>query len=129
MYNISHCKVYKKGICEFAWLLLFVHILQCLQYRREDESRRRRFRHREAGGWNVNDGISTTDGDTTSHNDSIEAATEEDGYGALCSQARSEEIYHDLCSLNLPSSLPTSQVGYCVVLFMLITFYYHFIIS
>ncbi|XP_015435863.1 PREDICTED: protein vav isoform X2 [Dufourea novaeangliae] len=56
---------------------------------RKDEGRRRRFRRREgdeAGGGGANE----------------DPVGEEDGYGAFCSHAQSEEIYQDLCSLHLP---------------------------
>ena len=65
---------------------------------REDEGRRRRFKRREgdeAGGG----------GD---HEDPVE---EEDGYGAYCSHAQSEEIYQDLCSLHLPPAPSVVQDG------------------
>ncbi|KAG9433407.1 protein vav isoform X1 [Apis mellifera carnica] len=63
---------------------------------REDEDRRRRFRRREgneAGGGGDNE-------------DPVE---EEDGYGAYCSHAQSEEIYQDLCSLHLPPPPSVAQ--------------------
>ncbi|XP_016911016.1 protein vav [Apis cerana] len=65
---------------------------------REDEDRRRRFRRREgneAGGGGDNE-------------DPVE---EEDGYGAYCSHAQSEEIYQDLCSLHLPPPPSVAQDG------------------
>lgn len=34
--------------------------------------------------------------------DNEDPVGEEDGYGAFCSHAQSEEIYQDLCSLHLP---------------------------
>ncbi|XP_076302189.1 protein vav-like [Lasioglossum baleicum] len=65
---------------------------------REDEGRRRRFRRREgeeAGGGGDNE----------------DPVGEEDGYGAYCSHAQSEEIYQDLCSLHLPPPPSVAQDG------------------
>ncbi|XP_032688224.1 protein vav isoform X3 [Odontomachus brunneus] len=65
---------------------------------RENEGRRRRIRRREGdemGGGGDNE-------------DSI---AEEDGYGAFCSHAQSEEIYQDLCSLHLPPPPSVAQGG------------------
>ncbi|CAL7947972.1 unnamed protein product [Xylocopa violacea] len=65
---------------------------------REDEGRRRRFRRREgdeAGGGGDNE----------------DPVGEEDGYGAYCSHAQSEEIYQDLCSLHLPPPPSVAQGG------------------
>ncbi|XP_054008183.1 protein vav isoform X1 [Hylaeus anthracinus] len=65
---------------------------------REDEGRRRRFRRREgneAGGGGDNE----------------DPVGEEDGYGAFCSHAQSEEIYQDLCSLHLPPPPSVAQDG------------------
>lgn len=70
--------------------------------RREDEGRRRRFRRRE-GGTPDEDGPGPGSIADSDH------VAEEDGYGAFCSQARSEEIYHDLCALHLP---PADQVRF-----------------
>ncbi|XP_033328154.2 vav guanine nucleotide exchange factor isoform X1 [Megalopta genalis] len=65
---------------------------------REDEGRRRRFRRREgdeAGGGGDNE----------------DPVGEEDGYGAFCSHAQSEEIYKDLCSLHMPPPPSVVQDG------------------
>ncbi|XP_015435862.1 PREDICTED: protein vav isoform X1 [Dufourea novaeangliae] len=65
---------------------------------RKDEGRRRRFRRREgdeAGGGGANE----------------DPVGEEDGYGAFCSHAQSEEIYQDLCSLHLPPPPSVAQDG------------------
>ncbi|EZA50030.1 Protein vav [Ooceraea biroi] len=65
---------------------------------REDEGRRKRFRRREgdeAGGGGDNE----------------DPVAEEDGYGAFCSHAQSEEIYQDLCSLHLPPPPSVAQGG------------------
>ncbi|XP_047351427.1 protein vav isoform X1 [Vespa velutina] len=72
--------------------------LQSAGVGREDEGRRRRFRRREgdeAGGGGDND----------------DSVGEEDGYGAYCSHAQSEEIYQDLCSLHLPPPPSVAQQG------------------
>lgn len=42
--------------------------------------------------------------------DNEDPVGEEDGYGAFCSHAQSEEIYQDLCSLHLPSPPSVAQV-------------------
>lgn len=63
---------------------------------REDEGRRRRFRRREGD-------------ETGGGGDNEDPVGEEDGYGAFCSHAQSEEIYQDLCSLHLPSPPSVAQ--------------------
>ncbi|KAL0109463.1 hypothetical protein PUN28_014493 [Cardiocondyla obscurior] len=63
---------------------------------REDEGRRRRFRRREGD-------------ETGGGRDNEDPVGEEDGYGAFCSHAQSEEIYQDLCSLHLPSPPSIAQ--------------------
>ncbi|XP_071569037.1 protein vav isoform X1 [Temnothorax nylanderi] len=63
---------------------------------REDEGRRRRFRRREGD-------------ETGGGRDNEDPVGEEDGYGAFCSHAQSEEIYQDLCSLHLPPPPSVAQ--------------------
>ncbi|XP_018051922.1 PREDICTED: protein vav isoform X1 [Atta colombica] len=63
---------------------------------REDEGRRRRFRRREGD-------------ETGGGGDNEDPVGEEDGYGAFCSHAQSEEIYQDLCSLHLPPPPSVAQ--------------------
>ncbi|KYQ57402.1 Protein vav [Trachymyrmex zeteki] len=63
---------------------------------REDEGRRRRFRRREGD-------------ETSGGGDNEDPVGEEDGYGAFCSHAQSEEIYQDLCSLHLPPPPSVAQ--------------------
>lgn len=43
--------------------------------------------------------------------DNEDPVGEEDGYGAFCSHAQSEEIYQDLCSLHLPPPPSVAQVN------------------
>ncbi|XP_044595932.1 protein vav isoform X1 [Cotesia glomerata] len=75
--------------------------LQSAGVGRETEGRRRRSRRREGdeagggGGDEIEDPV----------------GQEEDGYGAFCSHAQSEEIYHDLCSLHLPPPPSAAQGG------------------
>ncbi|XP_012275456.1 protein vav [Orussus abietinus] len=64
---------------------------------REDEGRRRRFKRRE--------------GDEPGNGGDNEDPVAEDGYGAYCNHARSEEIYQDLCSLHLPLPPSAAQGG------------------
>ncbi|XP_018361758.1 PREDICTED: protein vav [Trachymyrmex cornetzi] len=63
---------------------------------REDEGRRRIFRRREGD-------------ETGGGGDNEDPVGEEDGYGAFCSHAQSEEIYQDLCSLHLPPPPSVAQ--------------------
>lgn len=71
---------------------------------REIEGRRRRLRRREGdeAGGGAGDDVEDPVGQ------------EEDGYGAFCSHAQSEEIYQDLCSLHLPP--PTSAVQVIIII-------------
>ncbi|KAF7997725.1 hypothetical protein HCN44_009123 [Aphidius gifuensis] len=74
--------------------------LQSAGVGRENEGRQRRLRRREgdeagAGACHVNN----------------DPACEEDGYGAYCSQIQSEEIYHDLCSLQIQTSPLAPEEG------------------
>lgn len=74
------------------------HVLRLCAYfysqRREDESRQRRYRRRE--------GHSSTSYYERNFPESTIA--DEDDYGTSCSQARSEKVYQDLCSLNFTST-------------------------
>ncbi|XP_029175637.1 protein vav isoform X1 [Nylanderia fulva] len=72
--------------------------LQSAGVGREDEGRRRRFRRREGD-------------ETGGGGDNEDPVGEEDGYGAFCSHAQSEEIYQDLCSLHLPPPPSVAQDG------------------
>ena len=91
-------------------------VLFFLCTRRENEGRRRRFRRREgdeAGGGG----------------DSEDPVGEEDGYGAFCSHAQSEEIYHDLCSLHLPPPPSAVQVIIAIIIIIHIFIYFQLIDS
>ncbi|XP_034948388.1 protein vav [Chelonus insularis] len=75
--------------------------LQSAGVGRETEGRRRILRRREgdeAGG-------------ESTHQIENQVDQEEDGYGAYCSHAQSEEVYHDLCSLHLPPPVNVVQDG------------------
>ncbi|XP_014206932.1 protein vav isoform X2 [Copidosoma floridanum] len=74
--------------------------------RRENEGWRRRFWRRDGGSAASDEGAVGAD-----HNCRNDLEAEEGGFGALSSHARSEKVYHDLCSLNLPPPLPASQVS------------------
>lgn len=82
---------------------------------RETEGRRRRSRRREGdeagggGGDEIEDPV----------------GQEEDGYGAFCSHAQSEEIYHDLCSLHLPP--PPSAAQVIIIFFILLSLLFYFV--
>ncbi|XP_014206930.1 protein vav isoform X1 [Copidosoma floridanum] len=73
---------------------------------RENEGWRRRFWRRDGGSAASDEGAVGAD-----HNCRNDLEAEEGGFGALSSHARSEKVYHDLCSLNLPPPLPASQVS------------------
>lgn len=95
-YNFVHLKLSKSSVSVHA-VVHVPHSFMFLCESREDEGRRKRFRRREgdeAGGGGDNE----------------DPVAEEDGYGAFCSHAQSEEIYQDLCSLHLPPPPSVAQV-------------------